>query len=139
MPLAKQNRIVHDKDIKKTYLARFKSRNEMFFTYLRPNIVDRFELLIVVSKKVFKKANLRNRIKRKISAVFIDLHTKKRLPSNISTIIQIKSPKLILLSTEELKKVLIEEVSKLYTLSVQKSQILDKNPRLSRKYSQIQV
>jgi ribonuclease P protein component len=134
MPLAKQCRIVHDKDIKQTYLTRYKSRNSLFQTYLRVSDEQQFKLLVVVSKKVHKKANLRNRVRRRISAIFEKLNNSNRLPKNVSAIIQIKSPLLLLLSHDLLHEQVTSEVSKLYIQTLQKQTYLDKKPRVHGKY-----
>jgi ribonuclease P protein component len=84
-----------------------------------------FQLLIVVSKKIFKKANKRNRLRRKISAVFEDLLAKNRLPPYTTCVVQVIKKDLLLAKPDEIQTEIIPEISKLY---LQMTQAKQKNP-----------
>jgi ribonuclease P protein component len=135
MPLSKNNRIVTDREIKAAYMGRFKSRSNLFQTYLSSTNSDKFQLLVVISKKVFKRANMRNRLRRRTTGIFADLQHTNQLPKNIAVIINIKHQNMMKLSPIEMKNLLVEELMKLYVLSLQKHLDLDKKPRVARKYN----
>jgi len=80
--LPKVNRISREKDVKRALRARFSLYSENFKFLLQKNRTQSFRFLCVVSKKISKKANKRNRIKRKLYAVVEEyLKNKDEIPS----------------------------------------------------------
>jgi ribonuclease P protein component len=112
--LEKKWRIVKEQDIKKTYFSRFKSSTLYSQIYLRKTNIQNFQLLVVVSKKVFKKANKRNRVRRKIEAVFEDLKHKNRLPSGTSCIVQVKNKEVLLQDKNQIEQDILPKISDLF-------------------------
>jgi ribonuclease P protein component len=86
-----------------------------------------FRIAIIISKKIFKRANKRNRIRRKIIALFEHLKCNDRLPPYTSCIIQVQSKLIITKSNEELQSEIIPEMGILYT-KMPKQNIVKKMP-----------
>ena len=112
--LPKSNRLSKDLDIKRAYRTRFCSQDKFVKIYLKKNTNLSFQLLVVVGKKVFKKANKRNRIKRKIYGIFDQLMKFNRLPNTISCIIQVNNKDILLQTEPDLKIHLTNSLSSLY-------------------------
>ncbi len=112
--LPKINRIRLEKEIKLSYRTKFRDKSELIQTYLCPNNNQDFKLLVVISKKILRRANMRNRLRRKIHAVFSGLQFQNRLPSNLNCILQVKSPKLIKLGLTEMENEILPTVRKLF-------------------------
>lgn len=89
MPLPKQNRLVHKKDIQNVLRGKYLDTLEFRFR-AKPNTLNKFRLLVTVSKKVSKKANQRNRIRRKINHYFETWFKQKTLPNNLDMMIVVK-------------------------------------------------
>ncbi len=92
--LPKQHRLVKQSDISKT----LKSRYRTFFGGISLIVRDHkitayrpgFRNLIVISKKIHKRAVIRNSLRRQFNAIFEELHHKKLLPDNLDCIIILK-------------------------------------------------
>ncbi len=112
--LPKLWRLIKEKDIKDTYYSKLRSNSKYSQIYLKKSKLTNFELLVVVSKKIYKKANKRNRIKRKIYAIFEELKTQDRLPSSVACIIQVKNKNILFQQKEEIKTDILPNVSILY-------------------------
>ena len=115
--LPKKWRLVKDQDIKKTYFTKFQAKSKFSQIYYRKTNNLNFQLLVVVSKKIYKKANKRNRIRRKIESIFESLKFENRLPPRSACIIQVKNKDILFHNQEEIKQDIIPEVSGLYTKS----------------------
>ncbi|MGL4758939.1 MAG: ribonuclease P protein component [Patescibacteria group bacterium] len=61
------------------------------------------KLLVVISKKIFKKANKRNRLRRRIKALFIK-HSGTVFKNHNVFCVQIFSKELLFLNNEDLEK-----------------------------------
>lgn len=118
--LPKAHRIIHTKDILSTLRSRFQSRTKFFYLKLAPSEAN-FKLLVIVSKKISKRSYIRNRLRRRIHAIFELMMQSGSLPSNIKLIVQVSNKSLITSSKEELEKDLLDGVSKLYFSYVNKS------------------
>jgi ribonuclease P protein component len=69
MTLPKEQRVVHRKDISQLLKSRIAVYDQLFHGKIGQNICGHARLVIVVSKKISKRAVIRNRIKRRISHV----------------------------------------------------------------------
>jgi ribonuclease P protein component len=118
--LPKKSRLVRHKEIQKTYHTKFKKNTNFSRIFLRKTDSP-FKLLIVVSSKINKKANKRNRIKRKINAIFEKMNRERKLPSNVNCIIQVTSKEILFLNQEKIKKDIIENLQDLYFKSFTQS------------------
>jgi ribonuclease P protein component len=83
--------------------------------YLTKHDQREFKLLIIVSKKISKRAHERNRIKRKIQGIFEPLYREGRLPPGVSCAIQIMSSEVIHMSSQDLKEYILPKVSTIYS------------------------
>lgn len=88
---------------------------------LSKNNLNKFMLLVIVGKKIYKKANKRNLIRRRVHSIFEGLKAKNQLPLSINLIIQIKSKEVINLDYNDLKNNILTKTSKLYQKSLQES------------------
>jgi ribonuclease P protein component len=105
--LAKQNRIVHNKDIKSTINSKFRFKTKYFTVISRKNIEQKqFKLLVIISKKISKRANIRNKIRRRIQAIFEKYKFLNTLNIKFSVAIQITSPEIISLTFLELENII---------------------------------
>ncbi len=112
--LPKDYRLRTDEDIKQAYKTSTKINTKHSLIYLRKTKTSFFQLLIIVSKKIFKKANKRNRIKRKIIAIFEKLKFSNRLPPYLSCIIQVKNKNIILQTQIDIENELIPKIKDEY-------------------------
>lgn len=119
--LPKKSRLVKDYEIKKAYFSKYRIKTDLFQIYIRKTENPDFQLLVVISKKVLKKATKRNRLRRKIQAIFEFLKFSKRLPTKISCIIQVKSEASLKLKPEDLKQAILPEITTLYQKTLTKS------------------
>ena len=102
--LAKINRIVHQKQIKLVYSSKYKTRNQ-YWTLISRKIKDQlqFKLLVVISKKISKQANNRNKIRRRIHSIVHQINSSNPFDDTLSIIIQIQNSSIIKLTFEELQ------------------------------------
>lgn len=117
--LAKVHRLSQDRDIQQAFRTKHRAQTDSTRIWLSRNDKSEFQLLIIVSKKVFKKANKRNRLRRKISAIFEDLLAKNRLPPYTTCIVQVIKKDLIFKKPEEIQSEIVPTISKLYLKSTQ--------------------
>jgi len=103
--LPKINRIAKNLEIKKAIRTNFYIKNEYFIISARKNNLNISRLLIIVSKKVYKKANLRNKIKRRLFHVFSDFvktSYKNSLRGNFDFVIRVTSKEILLIKYQTL-------------------------------------
>ncbi len=111
--LPKINRIVADKDIKSTYQSKFKVRSNLYSLITRRNkFQTNFKILIVVSKKISKKAHDRNKIKHRISAIIGELILESPPNNEFSIIVVAQSKEIVTTRYFDLKVKLIDSLSK---------------------------
>ncbi len=120
--LAKTNRLSKDKQIQQAFRTKHRAQTQNARILLSQNQETKFQLLIVISKKVFKKANKRNRLRRKISAIFEDLLAKNRLPPYITCIVQVLKKDLLTKNHNEIYEELIPQISKLHSKIITETQ-----------------
>jgi ribonuclease P protein component len=102
--LPKINRIVSDKDIKATYSSKFKVRSELFSLITKRNSFQtNFKILIIVSKKISKKAHDRNKVKHRISAIIQELILENQPNVEFSIIIIAQSKDILTTRYSDLK------------------------------------
>ena len=105
--LAKQNRIVLNKEIKSTINSKFRYKTKYFTVISKkksePSI---FKLLVIISKKVSKRANIRNKIRRRIQAIFEQHNSQNHLSSDFNIAIQITNSEIINLTYLELENII---------------------------------
>jgi len=119
--LPKKNRLVKEIDIQKAFRTKFQLYDEYFGYRLSSNPFNRFRLLVVVGKKIYKKANKRNLVRRRIHSIFEDLYAKNQLPPSTNLIIHVKSKQVIDLDYIQLKNNILSKTNKLYQKSLQRS------------------
>lgn len=73
-------------------------------THLGKSENDGFQLVIIISKKIHKKATQRRLIKRRISFIFEDLRANNRLPKNVQMCILVKDKAILETSFSELSE-----------------------------------
>lgn len=112
--LPKKLRITRSADIKRAFRTRYRYFGDVFRVYISQSREPNFKLLVVVSKKVHKRAHERNRIKRKVHQIFADLHRQGKLPPMTSVVVQATSKNIIERSQSQLRDELIPQVSKIY-------------------------
>ena len=90
-----------------------------------PKTVDfaGFRLLCVVPKKIHKKANQRNKIRRRVLAIFLSLKSQKRLPPNLDCVIIIRSKDILTATFEDYQKIFVSEVANLYQKILKKNSL----------------
>ena len=105
--LAKQNRIVHNKDIKSTINSKFRVKTKYFTVITKKNLEpSSFKLLVIISKKISKRANVRNKIRRRIQAIFENYKSQNFLKQEYNVAIQITNPEIINLTFLELENII---------------------------------
>jgi ribonuclease P protein component len=101
--LKKENRLVKKVEIDGILKAKKKVYFKNIQIKLAKNNVSKFRSLVVVSKKISKRAVKRNRIRRIFNSFFVKLQGDGRLPSGIDVMILIKN-----------KDILVEKVWDFY-------------------------
>ncbi len=112
--LPRTNRIRLEKEIKSAYRTKYRDSNKLFQTCLSPSTNTEFKLLVVISKKVLRRSNRRNRLRRKIHAIFSNLQFQDRLPNSLNCVIQVKDPKFLKLDLTEMENQILPTVRKLF-------------------------
>ena len=101
--LKKENRLVTKKEITSCLKTIFKISDKGLTVFLRFNHEKKSKLLVIVSKKIYKKANKRNRLKRKINSYFTtNLDSFKNL--NLSCIIKVNAKEKLYQKQEDLNR-----------------------------------
>ena len=85
-----------------------------FLTLKMRHLPGIFRVVVVVSKKISKRAHHRNRVERRIHAVFEELKFKGQLPPEISLVVQVTNKAVLEADYETLKRDLLDGVGKLY-------------------------
>jgi ribonuclease P protein component len=118
----KSERIVKTKQIQKALKAPFRGSclfGQILLSHRQDNKNELnqfhgFRVMCIVSKKIHKKANQRNKIRRRLLAIFADLKTKKRLPPNIDCVIIVRNKDILTATFVEYQANIIPAVSNLY-------------------------
>lgn len=112
--LPKKLRITKERDILVAFRTKYRYFGNVVKIYMSHNTEQQFKLLVVVSKKISKRAHDRNRIKHKIHAIFELLYRDGRLPPSVSCVIQVSDKRIITMTSSEIRELLIPQISKLY-------------------------
>jgi len=121
--LPKSNRLSKEKEIYRVFRTKFRTntQNTRILLSFEPN--TKFRLLVVISKKVFKKANKRARLKRRISAIFEKIYQQNRIPPNLVCIVQVINKNLLYKKSNDIYDELIPTMSRLFIQSVEKQKL----------------
>jgi ribonuclease P protein component len=103
-----------DKLIRKVLNSKKKLRSTGFTVGCVSNEDPENRALVVISKKIFKKANKRNKLRRRIKAVLIK-HQDIVFKTNNIVCIQVFSKELLLIEYSELEKKLLDIFYKIIT------------------------
>lgn len=76
-------------------------------------VCTKFRVLCIVSKKIHKKANQRNKIRRRFIAIFQDLDFQNRLPPNLDLTIIIRTKEILTAKFEDYQKI-VPKVAQFY-------------------------
>ena len=117
MALPKSNRIVKDIDIQNILKKSFSTESSYFRAKTRKNELNTFRLLVVVSKKIAKKANQRNLIKRRIIYIFEKLKSNDKLVSSLDMMIIAKNKEVLKLPFVKI----VDDILPLYKYASSKS------------------
>jgi ribonuclease P protein component len=112
--LPKHMRLVHKREISQALRAKFKQTTSFCKITLSKIPDDTFKLLVIISKKVSKRAVQRNRMRRRIAAIFQSLKQKQRLPAYLACVIQVTHKDLLHQPQGELDLTITKEVSILF-------------------------
>jgi ribonuclease P protein component len=93
--------------------TRYQVRTEHFLLKLTDK-TDRFRFLVVVSKKISKRSNVRNLIKRRTHAIFEKRFRDKSIPSGITIVVLTHNKKIIDTPFLNMEKELLDGVENLY-------------------------
>ncbi len=126
--LPKSNRLSKEKEILQAFRTKFRTntQNTKILLSFEPN--TKFKLLVIISKKVFKKANKRARLKRKIFAIFAKLYQQNRIPPNFICVIQVTNKNLLYKKLNDIYDELIPAMSRLFIQSVEKQKSKNRLP-----------
>lgn len=116
--LPKVHRLSQDKQIQQAFRTKYRYQTENFRIFVSPTQNLEFKLLIIIPKKIFKRANKRNRLRRKVSAVFENLLLNKRLPPQTTCILQITKQNALYKNIKEIQDEVIPQVSNLYIKTI---------------------
>lgn len=111
--LAKKHRIKKEAEIKKAFFSKFQKTTNFARIILRRS-PENFKLIVTVSKKVFKPAVKRNRVRRKILAIFEEQKAKNQLPNNTIIAIQVTNKSALYTRKTDLQNTILPIVSELY-------------------------
>jgi ribonuclease P protein component len=116
--LPKSKRLVTSREI----LDAMKTKHQLRTNYFHIRIKKReegFGFISIISKKISKRANKRNLLKRKSHAVISELLHKKELPHGISVVAQVTQKSALEANYAELKIDLLDGLGKLYFKYIQ--------------------
>jgi len=111
--LPRKNRIVREKDVQNAVKTKFRKTGKFVNVLLSPSVGE-FKLLVSVSKKIYKRAYLRFRIRRKINAVFEEMKSQNQLPNGFSCFIQVSKKDALFWKKDEIKDELSNILIELY-------------------------
>jgi ribonuclease P protein component len=120
--LPSEFRLKHQEEIRTVLRSKLSAKTTHTLIKIQKSDLPTFRIAIIISKKVFKRANKRNRIRRKIIALFEELKYNDRLPPFVSCIIQVQNKLIITKKSDDLKTEIIPELSTLYTKMLKQKQ-----------------
>jgi ribonuclease P protein component len=83
---------------------------------------DAFQLVVIISKKIYKRSNKRNRIRRKVMALFEELQVQHRLPPYTMCAIRITNKDILHLTKPQLQVEIVPTVQKLFLKHIKQIQ-----------------
>jgi ribonuclease P protein component len=113
-------RICNQYDIRTAMKSKITTKTPHFVIKFSPSPLPTFSLVVIISKKVYKRANKRNRVRRKIHAVFEYLHYQNRLPPSIQCVIIVQNKDILFESGKTLENNLTKTLGELYDIYVRK-------------------
>jgi ribonuclease P protein component len=120
--LASNQRIKTQYDINEVLKSKLFYLTDHTTIKISPDKKDQFRCLVIVSKKIYKKSNKRNRIRRKIMALFEELNSQKRLPPYTKCAIRITHKHILHLTKDQLTSEILPTVNKLFIKLVKQQQ-----------------
>lgn len=126
--LPKNFRLKNQEDIRLVLRSKVSVKTEHTLIKIQTSDLPTFRITIIISKKIFKRANKRNRIRRKVMALFEQLKYNDRLPPFISCVIQIQNKNIITQSNIQLHLEIIAKISLLYSKILIKQKQFQKLP-----------
>jgi ribonuclease P protein component len=102
--LPRQNRLLTEKQIFNVFKTKSKNYLDNFTIFLKKNSSKNFRLLVLVSKKVHKKAVQRNKIKRRIVSIFDSKIYKSPKLIGLDCVIQVKKQEIKKMKFLDLKE-----------------------------------
>jgi ribonuclease P protein component len=113
-------RICNQYDIRTAMKSKITTKTSHFVIKFSHSPLPTFSLVVIISKKVYKRANKRNRVRRKIHAVFEYLHSQNRLPPSIQCVIIVQNKDILFESGKTLENNLTKTLGELYDVYVRK-------------------
>jgi ribonuclease P protein component len=120
--LPKSFRLKEQEEIKTVLRSKTSTKTSHLLIKLLKSDLPNFRITIIISKKIFKRANKRNRIRRKVIALFQELKYNDRLPPFTSCIIQVQNKNVISQTVAQLQTEIIPEMSTLYSKLLKQNQ-----------------
>jgi ribonuclease P protein component len=101
-----------DKIIRKTLGTKRKSRSADLTVGLSKINDDQVHFLIIISKKIFKKANKRNALRRRIKAILF-VNSKLIYRNANTALVQVQNKKLLYLKHAELQQLILDRFAQI--------------------------
>lgn len=115
--LPRSYRLRSEREIKQAFRTRFQAKTPLVRVYFSYTKNPNFRLLVIVSKKIYKKANKRQRLKRRIQGLFENLLRQHRLPPKTACVIQVQSKELLHKKPADLEAEIVPLVGELFRKS----------------------
>ncbi|MBC7471676.1 MAG: ribonuclease P protein component [candidate division SR1 bacterium] len=121
--LPKDFRLKNQEDIRSVLRSKVSAKTEHTLIKIQISDLPIFRIAIIISKKIFKRANKRNRIRRKVMALFEQLKYNDRLPPYISCVIQIQNKNIIVQDNIQLHSQIVAKIGLLYIKMLKPKQL----------------
>ena len=120
--LPKDLRLTNQDEIRSILRSKLTSKTQHTIIKIQKSDLPNFRIVVIISKKIFKRANKRNRIRRKINGVFEELKYNDRLPPFMSCVIQVQNKNIITQTNSLLKVELLPQLGSLFSKLVKQIQ-----------------
>jgi ribonuclease P protein component len=111
--LEKKNRLSKTKEIKQAFYTKYKTNTKFTKIFLRKKREPDFQLLVIVSSKISKRAVKRNRIKRRIIGLFERMENRDKKLAFFTCVIQVKNKDILIQKTSALREDILGSLEKL--------------------------
>ncbi len=111
--LPKNNRLKKTKEIKQAFYTKYRANTKFTKIFLRKKRDPEFQLLVIVSSKISKRAVKRNRIRRRIVGLFERIEGEHKNLSYFTCVVQVKNKDILTQRTEVLENDILGTVKKL--------------------------